>query len=223
VKRVKLFWTPASPFVRKVMVAAIELGLDSRIDIHPTYWPHEWATRTVDFDPDFVAANPIGRIPALITDDGVALAESNWICSYFDSLLEEPRLFPFSGKAQWEMIRLLAIADGAIESMILRRAETLRHPPERSDNFIGKQRERIARCRDTLEIAIPALSESAIDMRHISTAIACGFMDFRYGQDEWRTSRPQLAHWYETFSQRPSMKRTRPGETPQSDPTKSGR
>jgi len=220
---VKLFWTPASPFVRKVMVAAIELGLDRRIEIHPTYWPHTWATHTVDFDPDFIAANPIGRIPALITDDGVALAESNWICSYLDSLLDAPRLFPFSGKAHWEMIRFLAIADGAIESMILRRAETLRHPPERSDDFIGKQRDRIARCLDAVERDVSALRDAALDMRHIAVGVACGFMDFRYGQDEWRTSRPQLAQWYEDFSQRPSMQRTQPGETPQSDPKASSR
>lgn len=219
----KLFWTPASPFVRKVMVAAIETGLDSRIEIHPTYWPHEWATHTVDFDPAFVAANPIGRIPALITEDGVALAESNWICSYLDSLLDPPQLFPFSGKAHWEMLRLLAIADGAIESMILRRAETLRHPPERSDDFIGKQRDRIARCLDQIEIAVPALQDSALDMRHIAAGIACSYMDFRYQPDEWRKSRPHLAHWYESFSQRASMQRTQPGETPQAGPKKSER
>ena len=71
----KLFWTPASPFVRKVMVAAIELGLDGRIEIYPTYWPHEWGSRTIAFDPEFISANPVGRIPALITEEGVALVE----------------------------------------------------------------------------------------------------------------------------------------------------
>lgn len=214
----KLFWTPASPFVRKVMVAAIEIRLDDQIDIHPTYWPHEWATHTVPFDPDFIAANPIGRIPALITDDGVALAESNWICTYLDSRLGKPRLFPFSGKQHWEMLSLMAIADGAIEAMILRRAETLRHPPERSDAFIGKQRDRIARCLDRVEAAIPVLQDCEADMRHISAAVACGFMDFRYGQDDWRKGRPQLTNWYEAFAQRPSMMRTAPGETPQHSP-----
>jgi glutathione S-transferase len=213
---VKLFWTPASPFVRKVTVAAIELGLDARIDIHPTYWPHDWATHTVDFDAAFVAANPVGRIPALITDDGVALAESNWICTYLDSLMDKPTLFPFSGKAHWQMLRLLAIADGAIEAMILRRAETLRHAPARSEDFIGKQRDRIARCLDQLELAVPALGRDALNMTHIASGVACSYMDFRYPQDAWRHGRPQLARWYAGFAQRPSMTRTVPGETPQS-------
>lgn len=217
----RLFWTPASPFVRKVMVAAIELGLDDRIAIHPTYWPHEWATRTVDFDAGFVAANPIGRIPTLITEDGGALPESNLICSYLDSLLPAPRLFPFSGKAHWEMLRVLAIADGAIEAMILRRAETLRHPPERSEDFIGKQRDRIARCLHQVELALPAFAAAAIDMRHIAAAVACSYMDFRYRQDRWRDGNPALASWYGEFSKRPSMQRTLPGETPQRDPKRS--
>jgi glutathione S-transferase len=55
-------------------------------------------------------------------------------------------------------------------------------------------------------------------MRHISTAVACGFMDFRYAQDDWRKNRPHLTEWYESFAQRPSMMRTRPGETPQRSP-----
>lgn len=215
----KLFWTPASPFVRKVMVSAIEIGVVDRIEIHPTYWPHEWATHTVDFDPAFVAANPVGRIPALITDDGVALAESNWICTYLDSLLDRPRLFPFTGKAHWEMLRLLAIADGALEAMILRRAETLRHPPERSNDFIGKQRDRIARCFDQIEQAVPAFETSPVNLMHIAAGIACSYMDFRYADDGWRNGRPQLARWSESFAQRPSMMKTAPGETPQRDPT----
>jgi glutathione S-transferase len=217
----KLFWTPASPFVRKVMVAVIELGLEARIEIHPTYWPHDWATQTVDFDAAFIAANPIGRIPALITDDDVALAESNWICTYLDSLLDQPRLFPFSGRGHWEMLSLLAVADGAIEAMILRRAETLRRPPERSEDFIGKQRDRIARCLDRVELAVPALNRDALNAAHIAAGVACGYMDFRYPEDDWRKGRPELARWYQTFAQRPSMIRTLPGETPQGDPHKS--
>lgn len=132
--------------------------------------------------------------------------------------LDKPRLFPFSGKAHWEMLSLMAIADGAIEAMILRRAETLRHPPERSDTFIGKQKDRIARCLDQVEAAIPLLHDTPPDMRHISTAVACGFMDFRYAQDDWRKDRPHLANWYKSFAQRPSMMRTQPGETPQRSP-----
>jgi glutathione S-transferase len=210
----KLYWTPASPFVRKVMVAAIELGLRDRIEIVPTVWPHSWATHTVDFDSGFVAANPIGRIPALVTDEGVALPESNWICFHLDSLLDRPRLLPESGVERLEAMRLVAVGDGAIEAMILRRAETLRHPPERSDDFIGKQRDRIARCFDEIEHRIDHLN-GPVDLAQICAGVGCSYMDFRYPEDGWRDNHPRLAEWFAVFAARPSMTATEPAETPQ--------
>jgi glutathione S-transferase len=73
----KLYWTPASPFVRKVMVTSFELGLMDRIEIVPTFWPHSWGTKTIAFDPpDLVVSNPVGRIPALVTDGGAAIMAS---------------------------------------------------------------------------------------------------------------------------------------------------
>lgn len=211
----KLFWTPASPFVRKVMVAAIELGLRDRIEIHPTYWPHEWADRTIAFEPEFIAANPVGRIPTLVTDDAVALIESNWICEHLQSLVEQPVLLPRCGGARWQCLRLLGIADGALEAMIARRAELLREDASRSMQFVGKQRDRIARCLDALEKEIGAL-EGELTLAQISAGVACSYMDFRYPADDWRKVRPALARWYEPFAARPSMQQTMPAETPQS-------
>lgn len=210
----KLFWTPASPFVRKVMVTAIELNLQNRIEIHPTFWPHEWGSRTVKFDDEFIGANPIGRIPTLITDDGIAIPESNWICEYLDSLSGKPTLLPRSGPERWKAVRALAIADGAIEAMIARRAESLRKGAEKSQDFLGKQRDRIARCLDTIEREITAL-ETGLTLAHISTGIGCGYMDFRYPEDNWRNGRPRVAEWYQNFAVRPSMVKTVPAETPE--------
>jgi glutathione S-transferase len=210
----KLFWTPASPFVRKVMVAAIELGLRDRIEIHPTYWPHEWGSRTIEFDAEFIAANPLGRIPTLVTDDGIAIVESNGICDHLASLAGEPRLLPPSGLARRRCIRLLGIADGALEAMIARRAELLRDGKERSADFVAKQRDRIARCLDAIEREIDAL-DGDLTLAQISAGIACSYMDFRYPADRWRTGRPRLARWYEAFAARPSMMQTLPAETPQ--------
>jgi glutathione S-transferase len=210
----KLFWTPASPFVRKVMVAILELGLRERIEICPTYWPHEWGVRTIAFEQDFIAANPIGRIPTLVTDEGIAIPESNWICEYLDSLSGAPRLLPKAGAARWKCIRALAVADGAVEAMIARRAETLRKGADRSAEFIAKQRDRSARCLDCLEREIAAI-EGELTLAQISAGIACGYMDFRYPEDQWRTGRPRLAAWYAAFAARPSMVETVPAETPE--------
>jgi glutathione S-transferase len=216
-RSMKLFWTPASPFVRKVMVSAIELGLRDRIQIHPTYWPHDWGRRTIVLEPEFVAANPIARIPTLVTDEGVAIPESNWICDYLDSLGAKRRLLPQDGEARWKCVRMLAISDGALEAMIARRAETLRGLKERSEDFIAKQRDRIGRCLDRIERELDSIL-GEINLAQISSGVACGYMDFRYPEDGWRALRPRLSEWYERFATRPAMLQTMPAETPQRRP-----
>src|SRR5689334_14220490 len=210
----KLFWTPASPFVRKVVVASIELDLRDQIEIYPTYWPHEWGSKTVKFDPAFVTANPVGRIPSLITKDGIAISESNWICDYLDSLSSGRKLLPKSGAARWKCIRLLAIADGALEAMIARRAELLREQSAQSRDFLNKQKDRIFRCFDTIEHEIDDL-EGDLTLAQIAVGIACGYMEFRYSQDNWSLERPRLAAWSAVFGQRKSMVESKPQETPQ--------
>jgi glutathione S-transferase len=215
----RLFWTPASPFVRKVMVSARELKLIDQIEIVPTAWPHEWATRTIAFDKNFVAANPVGRIPALVTDDGTAICESNLICRYLAARVADAALIPGDTAEDLPALRLWGIADGALEAMIARRAETLRPDRERSNDFIGKQRERIARCFDAFDVSyLVSRQESHKEptIAHIAAGIACGYMDFRFPVDVWRSDRSALARWYDEFATRESMKLTMPAETPQS-------
>ena len=103
--------------------------------------------------------------------------------------------------------------------MIARRAETLRTGPERSKDFIQKQRERISRCFDSFDVSYlesrgqPTIGETTI--AHVAAGIACGYMDFRFPSDAWRDNRPALARWYHGFATRESMKLTMPAETPQ--------
>jgi glutathione S-transferase len=208
----KLFWTPASPFVRKVMVTLNELGIVDRVEIVPTRWPHSWATKTVDFAPDFIAATPVARIPALVTDDGLHLVDSSVICDWLNEELGGGRLVPADKAARWRMRARLALANNLLEAQIARRAETLRHPPERSDDFIGKMADRARRCFAELDATV---SDAPIDLAQIAVGCACGFDDFRYPQDRWRETAPRLAAWYEAFRQRPSMQATGPAETPQ--------
>jgi glutathione S-transferase len=210
----KLFWTPASPFVRKVMTVVHEAGLAEQVEIVPTVWPHEWATRTVAFDPAFIAANPVGRIPALVTESGIALCESNLICRYLATRAGRPDLIPGDGEADLPLVRLWGLSDGAVEAMIAARAESLRSGGERSSDFIRKQMDRIARCFGSFDLGVLQKSRQPT-IAHLTAAIACGYMDFRLPEEDWRTKRPELADWYDQFSRRQSMMMTRPGETPQ--------
>ncbi len=209
----RLYVTPASPWVRRVRVVIHELGIADRFDYVQTKWPHSWGTQTVTtLAPDFAAATPVARIPALVTDT-VTLTNSHAICDYLNAEFGNYRLLAREGDARWQALATMAIASGAIEAQIMRRAELLRGDKERSNNFIAKMRDRQFRCFAALEKRLSTFG-SIFDLAQITTAVACSYDDWRYGLD-WRGTAPKLAAWYDFAAERPSLKATYPAETPQ--------
>lgn len=209
----RLYVTPASPWVRRVRVAILELGIEDRFEFVQTKWPHSWGTKTVAHPADFVEATPAQRIPALVTPD-VALTDSNTICDYINGELGGYRLLAREGAARWRALADIAVASAIIEAQILRRAESLRPDRERSTDFLGKMRERTLRCFADLEKRVP-VPGSAFDLAQITTAVACRYESWRYG-DDWRAVASKLAAWSDVVAERPSMRATEPAETPQS-------
>jgi glutathione S-transferase len=209
----RLYVTPASPWVRRVRVTILELGIEDRFEFVQTKWPHSWGTQTVAMPADFTAATPVMRIPALVTDT-VTLTDSHAICDYLNAEFGAFRLLARDGAARWQALATIAIANGVLEAQIMRRAELLRSDKERSDDFIAKMRDRGLRCFAALEKDHLADFGAAFDLAQITTAVACSYDDWRYGP-EWRKSAPRLAAWYDSVAQRPSLKATEPAETPQ--------
>jgi glutathione S-transferase len=209
----RLYVTPASPWVRRVVVSILELGIRDRFEFVQTRWPHAWGTRTVVPHPGFMAETPVARIPALVTAD-FTLADSHSICDYLNGEFGAFRLLARDGAARWYALATMSVAGGIIEAQISRRAELLRSEHERSNDFIGKMRERQLRCFEALEKQVAAFG-AEFDLAQITTAVACGYEDWRYGTD-WRAGAPKLATWFDAASQRPSMRTTLPAETPQS-------
>lgn len=209
----KLFWTPASPFTRKVCIAARELGLWERIEVVPTTWPLDWGYRTVDFTPGLAEANPVARIPTLVTDTGHALGESTLALLHLDMLAGGNRLIP-AGDDKWRMWSLYAVADGLIEAQVGMRAELLRPAATRSEDYVAKQRVRIARCLDAIEARAEEL-DGPLDLAQIAAGVACGYQDWRDWLEDFRPGRPALAAWYDRFARRPSMQATEPQDTPE--------
>ncbi|MBT7759897.1 MAG: glutathione S-transferase, partial [Rhodospirillaceae bacterium] len=146
----QLFWTPASPFTRKVVIVARELGLWDQIEVRPTTWPLEWGYATVPFTPGLAEANPVARIPTLITDDGVELGGSLLICQYLNDQTDGAGVVP-DDNSRWPMFSLYAVADGLLEAQVAMRAEMLRPADIRSEGYLQKQRDRIDRCFDWIE------------------------------------------------------------------------
>jgi glutathione S-transferase len=209
----RLYVTPGSPWVRRVRVTILELGIADRFEFVQTKWPHSWGTQTVAMPADFTAETPVMRIPALVTDD-VTLTDSHAICDYLNAEFGGFRLLPREGAARWQALATIAIAGGVLEAQIMRRAELLRSGKERSDDFIAKMRDRQFRCYTALERHLPTFG-ATFDLAQITTAVACSYDDWRYGRD-WRDAAPKLAAWYDSVAERPSLKVTQPTETPQS-------
>lgn len=208
----RLYVTPASPWVRRVRISILELGIEDRFEFVQTRWPHSWGTKTVAHPADFVAATPAQRIPALVTPD-FSLTDSFSICDYINGELGGHRLLAREGAARWRALADISVAGAIIEAQILRRAELLRPEHERSADFLQKMQERTFRCFAELETRV-AVSGSPFDLAQITTAVACSYESWRYG-DAWRDVAPKLAAWSDVVAQRPSMRATAPEETPQ--------
>jgi len=197
----KLRYSPTSPYVRKVLVAAIETGLDKRIELV--------TTSTADPASGLVKDNPLGKVPALLLDDGSSLYDSPVICEYLDSLHAGPKLIPASGPQRWTALRRQALADGIMDAGVLGRGEALRPEGEKSPAFLALQRQKMAAATDALEKEAASFG-TGLDIGLIAIGCALGYADFRYAADEWRKGRPALAKWYEGFAKRPAMQRTAP-------------
>jgi glutathione S-transferase len=199
---VQLYFNPASPYVRKVRVTAHELGLSDEIELISVSLtpvsPHE-AVRS---------SNPLGKIPALISDDGTAFYDSPVVCEYLDALAGGNRIFPAVGAARWTALRRQAIADGIMDAAVLTRYEEAVRPKElRWQAWVDGQLLKIRTALDALE---RENLEGAFDIGTISIACALGYLDLRFASEGWRESRPRLAAWAAAVGQRPSLAATAP-------------
>jgi glutathione S-transferase len=200
---VQLRYSPTSPYVRKVMVCAIEKGVDACLDLVPT---SVWEP-----DTDIGAVNPLGKVPALVTDEGAAIYDSRVICAYLDALSSSPVLVPPSGEARWRTLTLEALADGLLDAGIARFLEGRRAPGERSQGWMDRQRDKLVRGLDRLDAHAGSWG-GEIALGQIAVGCLLGWLSFRLGEEEWRTGRPALAAWYDGFAARQSMVRTAPRE-----------
>jgi glutathione S-transferase len=199
----KLYYNPASPYVRKVRVFAMETGLMDDIELAKV------TITPVGPDAELCADNPIGKIPTLVRDDGGALYDSRVICEYLDGLHGGVRMFPENEDQRWTALRRQALADGILDAAVNTRYETFLRPQEfRWPDWVDGQMTKIRRSLD--EVEGESLGDG-VDIGTISVACALGYLDFRYPDEGWRDTRPKLAAWFEEFAARPSMRETGSG------------
>ena len=200
----RLYSSPASPFVRKVTVVLHETGLLPGVEmvaaggtpVAPGTMP--------------VTRNPLGKIPVLEREDGPALYDSRVICRYLDDLAGG-RLYPEKPRL-WETLTLEATGDGMMEAAVLIVYEDRTRPEEkRFDGWVEGQWAKIARGLDAIEGRWMAHLAGPLDAGQIAVGCALGYLDFRLGPRDWRAGRPALADWEKRFAARPAMLATRPG------------
>jgi glutathione S-transferase len=200
---VKLCHSPTSPFVRKVMVLAYEVGLAGRIETVPT---DAWSAGD-----DLAAHNPLSQVPTLVLDDGASLYDSPVICEYLDSLHAGVPRLPRGGDDRWRVLRVQALADGVMESAVAVFVERVRRPEDRrwAENAARLQAA-IGRALDSLDARIADLASEPPHLGAIAVASALGYLDLRGAVGDWRPGRPALAAWFEAIAGRPSMRATVP-------------
>jgi glutathione S-transferase len=200
----KLYFSPASPYVRKVMVVAHEKGLADRIE------PIISKVSPIERNEEIARYNPLGKVPCLVLDDGRALADSRVIVAYLDSLAA-PALNPTEGAARYDALALEALADGLLDGCLLVRYETLLRPKELLwPEWVSGQYAKIDGALDLLETRWIDALNGPVTIGVIAAACALGYLDFRFESRDWRTARPRLAAFFATFSKRPSLQATWP-------------
>ncbi|MBO0716771.1 MAG: glutathione S-transferase family protein [Rhizobiales bacterium] len=199
--------SPASPFARKVRIAIAILGFDGETRVE--------AADTADPADPLRRQNPLGKIPALIAEDGTAYYDSRVILEFLDERAGGGRIVPRAASGRLAALRLQALCDGILDASILTVYEARWRAAEHHEQkWLDHQAGKVARALAVLESGPPALdvaSTSVPNVGQIALACALGYRDFRFGES-WRAEHPRLVGWLDDFAARvPAFAATKPG------------
>jgi len=185
--------SPSSPFVRKVRIGASALGFDKHIDVQPT---------DLNDPSDAIRVqNPLGKIPALVLDDGTVYYDSRVILEYLYHLAGGGRIIPRAPRERFEALRLQALCDGILDAAVLLVYEERYRPADkRVDAWVDRQAGKVARAFAALEAAPPKL-DSTPNVGQIALACVLGYLDLRFA-GQWRKDHPRLLAWHDEFAAR---------------------
>jgi glutathione S-transferase len=196
----KLTFSPASPFARKVRIAAIELGLIDRIEFVPT--------TVVPGTPndEYSKIHPLKRLPALILDSGEVIVDSYVIVEYLDELAGGGKLIPASGAVRWKVKSDHSLSQGMLDSMLLCRYENMLRPEALrwkawSDDHWNRAWNGMARFEQQTEML-----SRPLDISQIALTCVLGYADFRFADCGWRKAYPKLDAFHQGMLERPSVK-----------------
>ena len=195
----KLAYSPASPYVRKVTACAIKRGINDKVE----------RMKIGTTDPELLKYNALSKVPTLITDDGMCIFDSPVICEYLDGVGTAPKLFPAAGPARWKALTQEALADGILDATQPRRREIALPQDEGRKGYIELQQGKVARALDEFEKQANSLG-NLDTIGEITIGCALGYLDFRYANEPWRPGHPKLEAWYAKVEKLPPLANTVP-------------
>ncbi|MGB3148047.1 MAG: glutathione S-transferase [Paracoccaceae bacterium] len=199
----QLFHSPTTPFGRKVLVLLIETGQLGDVTVTAA-GGSPLASENMP-----LSHNPLGKIPALVLDDGRTLFDSRVICRYLDDRAGG-NLYP-AAPALWDVLTLEATADGMLDAAILAVYEARLRPPEKQfPEWAEAQLKKVDRALDAIERQKLDQLNAPLNMGQIVLGCALSYLDFRHGQRNWREGRPGLSAWEKSIAARPSFQETVP-------------
>jgi glutathione S-transferase len=200
----KLFYSPASPYTRKVCIVLAEKKIDC--DIEPA-----------DVNPVENAVNPhnpLGKLPTLVLDDGTALYDSRVIVEFLDGKSPISKLIPEDLRDRVAVRRWEALADGVTDAGLLVRYESLRDKKERSKSWSDKQVARMHRGMKQVAADLEGRTWCHGDrysLADIAMGCCVGWLDFRKPGDlDWLAAYPAAAKHYEKLMERSAFADTVP-------------
>ena len=195
----KLAFSPASPYVRKVTACAIKRGLDKQVE----------RAKIGTTDPELLKYNALSKVPTLILDDGTTLFDSPVICEYLDSVGSAPKLFPAAGPARWKALTQESLGDGILDATQPRRREITLPQDEGRKSYIALQQKKVKDALAVLEKQADSLG-MLTTIGEITIGCALGYLDFRYANEPWRPGHPKLEAWYAKVSKLAPLAETVP-------------
>lgn len=201
----KLYFSPTSPFARKVRLTLLELKIDNVTTVVVNPWT----------DTELRNLNPLSQVPTLLLDDDTVLYDSAVICEYLNELAGGD-IVPRGGAERWNTLRQQALADGLAEATVRYFLQLKRPEHERHQDVIERQEQAIDAALHAFEdepLPLPAALPGTEDVPligELALASALGYLDLRMSQKNWRNGHPDLAEWFDVFSKRASMRETKP-------------
>ena len=198
----RLFCTLTSPYARKVRVVLAEKKIDFELVVDNP--------RSSELISQY---NPLARVPVLVLDDDSAVYDSPVIVEYLDNVAPNSKLMPQPNRERIEVKCREALADGLIDAAVAIRLEMMRPAKQCDDALIERNHLAIGRSLQTLE---HKLGDSTwcmgthFGLADIAVGSALGYLDFRFGDIDWRPAQPNLTRLYDKLMQRASFKDTVP-------------